>query len=75
MRDYSEVAGQLGVSHLMFLSETDANVNIRIVRHPDGPTMHFRIRHFYLCRQVKAHQRKPFESTAACKELYMLACC
>lgn len=73
MRDYVAVAGQLGVSHLLFFSQTQSNLNLRIARNPDGPTMHFRIQQFYLPRQIKALQRRPFESASACKLLLLPA--
>lgn len=65
MRDYAGAASVLGVSHLLFFSQTEANLNLRIARHPDGPTLHFRILQFFLPRQIKALQKRPFESTAA----------
>jgi ribosome biogenesis protein SSF1/2 len=67
MRDYVGVAGQLGVSHLLFFSQTEAHLILRIARNPDGPTLHFIIQQFYLPRQIKSLQKRPFESTAACK--------
>lgn len=67
MKDYSAVAGQLGVTHLMVISQTKNNVILRLGRFPDGPTLHFRINQYSLCRQVRLTQKRPFESPAACK--------
>eukprot|EP01038_Epipyxis_sp_PR26KG_P008146 gene8146-11026_t len=67
MKDYSSVAGQLGVSHLLVVSQTKSHVILRIARFPDGPTLHFRIVKYSLSRNVRALQRRPFESSAAHK--------
>ncbi|RYH23740.1 hypothetical protein EON65_17470 [archaeon] len=67
MKDFVSVASQLGVSHLLFFSQTDSNLILRIIKDPEGPTLHFRIQHFYLPRQIKAQQKRPFESTSVCK--------
>lgn len=65
MKDFAAVAGQLGVSHLMVFSQTDNNVVMRISRFPNGPTLHFKIDKYSLARQVRASQKRPFESPAA----------
>jgi ribosome biogenesis protein SSF1/2 len=67
MKDFEAVAGQLNISHLMMLSQTDANIIMRIAKHPNGPTLHFRVQKFMLQKQVKATQKRPYESAAACK--------
>lgn len=67
MKDYEAVAGQLNVSHLLFLSQTESNVILRVAKHPNGPTLHFRVQKFMLQKQVKATQKRPYESSAACK--------
>eukprot|EP01031_Cornospumella_fuschlensis_P035600 gene35600-43175_t len=64
MKDFVSVASQLGVSHLLFFSQTDSNLILRIIKDPEGPTLHFRIQHFSLPRQIKAQQKRPFESTS-----------
>jgi ribosome biogenesis protein SSF1/2 len=67
MKDYITIAGHLNVSHLMMLSQTEKNVLMRIARSPTGPTLHFRVNHFMLASQIKAMQKRPFDSAAACK--------
>ena len=67
MKDFEAVAGQLNISHLMMLSQTDTNIIMRIAKHPNGPTLHFRVQKFMLQKQVKATQKRPYESAAACK--------
>lgn len=83
MKDYAVVAGQLGVSHIVVVSQTNSSVVLRVARHPDGPTLHFKIERYSLARQVRALQKRPFESTTACKlvkvsfncrHIYLLLC-
>ena len=65
MKDYVTVAGQLGVSHLLVVSQTTLNSILRIGKYPDGPTLHFKINRFSLCSNVRAQQKRPFNSLAA----------
>ena len=65
MKDYSDVAAQLGVSHLLVMTQTTRNIVLRIARTPTGPTLHFRAVKYSLARQVRAAQKRPFESAAA----------
>lgn len=67
MKDYSAIAGQLGITHLIVISQTQQNVIMRLARFPDGPTLHFRINAYSLSRSVRATQRRPYDSPAACK--------
>jgi hypothetical protein len=67
MKDYESVAGNLNVSHLMMLSQTESNIIMRVGKHPNGPTLHFKVDKFTLQKQVKASQKRPYESQAACK--------
>jgi ribosome biogenesis protein SSF1/2 len=67
MKDYEAVASSLNVSHLMLLSQTDNNIVMRVGKHPNGPTLHFKVQKFMLQKQVKAIQKRPYESLAACK--------
>lgn len=67
MKDYAAVAGQLGITHLIVISQTAHNVIMRLARFPDGPTLHFRINQYSLSRQVRSTQRRPYDSPAACK--------
>lgn len=67
MKDYASVATQLSITHLMVFSQTENNVILRVARHPDGPTLHFRVQQFMPSKLVKASQKRPYESEAACK--------
>ena len=68
MKDYVAVAGSLDISHIMTVSQTKSNnVVLKIARHPSGPTLHFRVHKYSLSGQVKAIQKKPYDSTRACK--------
>lgn len=71
MKDYSAIAGQLGITHLIVISQTQQNVIMRLARFPDGPTLHFRINAYSLSRSVRATQRRPYDSPAACKSLLL----
>jgi ribosome biogenesis protein SSF1/2 len=65
MKDYAAVAGQLAVTHILAVSQTKSNVVFRIGRHPDGPTLHFKVLKYSLARQVRALQKRPYESPGA----------
>eukprot|EP01041_Mallomonas_annulata_P006708 gene6708-13596_t len=65
VKDYSSVAGQLGVSHLLIVSQTKSNIILRICRHPNGPTVHFKIKQYSLCKHIRASQRRPYDSTSS----------
>ena len=58
LRDYVTMAGPLGVSHLMLFSRsTSGNTNLRLALTPRGPTLHFRVEKYSLCKDVKKAQR------------------
>lgn len=54
LRDYTTMAGPLGVTHLMlfYRSEKTGNVNFKIGVTPRGPTFTFRVEKYTLCRDV-----------------------
>mgnify|MGYP003706126633 CR=1 FL=1 len=65
MKDYGAVANQLGVSHMMLISETEAhNVVLRIARAGTGPTLHFHVQEYSLASTVRANQKRPHENAA-----------
>jgi ribosome biogenesis protein SSF1/2 len=66
MKDYAAVAGQLGVTHIIAFSQTKSNVVLRLGRHPEGPTLHFKVLKYSLSRQVRALQKRPYECPGAC---------
>ena len=49
----------------MVLGQQKDQVNLRVARLPGGPTLSFKIRSFSLVREVRAQQKRPFESQAA----------
>ncbi|THV69913.1 Brix-domain-containing protein [Aureobasidium pullulans] len=60
LRDFVTMAGPLGVSHLMLFSRSDAgNTNLRICTTPRGPTLHFRVEKYSLCKDVQKSMRRP----------------
>ena len=59
LKDFVQVAGQLGVSHFMIFSQTASGTNLRICRTPHGPTLIFRVHHYSLMKDVAAAQIRP----------------
>lgn len=60
LRDYVTMAGPLGVSHLMLFSRsTSGNTNMRLALTPRGPTLHFRVEKYSLCKDVKKALKHP----------------
>ena len=58
LRDYMSVAGPLGVSHFLLLTQTDEHVNLRVARFPQGPTLCFRVLAYALQRDLQ-HVARP----------------
>jgi len=70
LRDYTTMAGPLGVTHLLLFSKSSSgNTNMRLAITPRGPTLHFRVENFSLCKDVLKSQKHPKSS----KLLYMNA--
>jgi len=65
IKDYIAVAGKLNVTHILGISQTTKNVILKLCKTPDGPTIHFMINSYSLTHQIKAYQKKPFDSHAA----------
>lgn len=60
LRDYTAMAGPLGVSHLLLFSRsTTGNANLRLALTPRGPTLHFRVEQYTLCKDVQKAQKHP----------------
>lgn len=60
LRDYTTMAGPLGVSHLMLFSRSEAgNVNMRLAITPRGPTLNFRVERYSLCKDIQKSQKHP----------------
>ncbi|KAL8786697.1 MAG: hypothetical protein Q9213_002632 [Squamulea squamosa] len=60
LRDYTTMAGPLGVSHLLLFSRSSTgNTNLRLALFPRGPTLHFRVERYSLCKDVRKALRHP----------------
>jgi len=60
LKDYLTMAGPLGVSHLMLFSRSESgNTNLRLAITPRGPTLHFRVEKYSLCKDVKKALKHP----------------
>ena len=60
LRDYTTIAGPLGVSHLLLFSRsTTGNTNLRLALIPRGPTLHFRVEKYSLCKDIRKSIRHP----------------
>lgn len=54
------MAGPLGVTHLLLFSRSNSgNTNLRVALAPRGPTLHFRVEKYSLCRDVAKSQKHP----------------
>ena len=59
-RDYVDMCGPLGVTHLLLFSRSDSgNVNLRIATTPRGPTLHFRVESYSTAQDVRKNQKHP----------------
>ncbi|KAJ1448654.1 Brix domain-containing protein [Pelagophyceae sp. CCMP2097] len=65
LKDFVHAAQPLGVTHLLMLTQREAHVNLRIARVPAGPTLSFKLDSFVLMKNVRALQRRPFDTAAA----------
>ena len=65
LKDYVSVAGPLGITHMLMLSKTDTNVNLRIGRVPRGPTLTFKVESYVLGSDVRSYQRRPCDFAQA----------
>ncbi|KAK9456063.1 Brix domain-containing protein [Dipodascopsis uninucleata] len=60
IKDYLTMTGPLGVSHLLIFSKTQSNdTSLRIAHTPRGPTIHFRLISYSLCKDLRRFQRHP----------------
>jgi hypothetical protein len=60
LRDYLTMAGPLGVSHLMLFSRSESgNTNMRLAITPRGPTLHFHVEKYSLCKDVRKSMKHP----------------
>ncbi|KAL9617104.1 MAG: hypothetical protein Q9160_008094 [Pyrenula sp. 1 TL-2023] len=60
LKDYVTMTGPLGVSHLFLFSRSkNGNINLRVALTPRGPTLHFRVESYSLCRDIQKSQKHP----------------
>jgi len=59
MKDFVNIAGPLGVTHLWILTQSELGVNLRLLRLPHGPTLTFRVNSYSQCRDVLNTQKRP----------------
>jgi len=60
LRDYTTMAGPLGVTHLLLFSKSPSgNTNMRLAITPRGPTLYFRVENFSLCKDILKSQKHP----------------
>ncbi|PQE11094.1 Brix domain protein [Rutstroemia sp. NJR-2017a BVV2] len=60
LKDYLTMAGPLGVSHLMLFSRSEAgNTNMRLALTPRGPTLHFNVEKYSLCKDIRKALKHP----------------
>lgn len=60
LRDYTTMAGPLGVTHFFLFSRSqNGNVHLRFALHPRGPTMQFRVEEYVLARDIHHVQKRP----------------
>ncbi|EEQ83936.1 hypothetical protein RJZ56_005631 [Blastomyces dermatitidis] len=53
LKDYTVMTGPLGVTHLLLFSRSSTgNTNFRLALAPRGPTLHFRVENYSLCKDV-----------------------
>jgi ribosome biogenesis protein SSF1/2 len=60
LKDYLTLAGPLGVSHLMLFSRSESgNTNMRLALTPRGPTLHFHVEKYSLCKDIRKALKHP----------------
>lgn len=60
LRDYTTMAGPLGVTHLILFSRSrNGNTNLRFAVTPRGPTLHFRVENYSLNKDVEKALKHP----------------
>ncbi|CAL5867624.1 uncharacterized protein PFLUO_LOCUS1843 [Penicillium psychrofluorescens] len=60
LRDYTVMTGPLGVTHLFLFSKSrTGNTNLRLAVTPRGPTLHFQVENYSLCKDVERALKRP----------------
>lgn len=61
----NSLTSSLGVTHILAVSQKSSKITLRLGRTPSGPTLSFRVKRFTLGGQIRAVQRRPYDSTKA----------
>jgi ribosome biogenesis protein SSF1/2 len=59
LRDYTTMAGPLGVTHLLLFNQSTSGPTLRVARTPRGPTCFFRVREYSLAKDISKILRNP----------------
>ncbi|KAJ7520797.1 hypothetical protein O6H91_19G023400 [Diphasiastrum complanatum] len=59
LKDFVHVAGPLGITHLLIMSNTQLAPYLRIARLPHGPTLTFKIHAYSLAADIAREQARP----------------
>ncbi|KAF2665839.1 Brix-domain-containing protein [Microthyrium microscopicum] len=64
LRDFTTMAGPLGVTHFLLFSRSDrGNTNMRLAITPRGPTLCFKVDNYSLAKDILKSQRHPQSSS------------
>ena len=59
LKDFVNVAGPLGVTHFLILSNPKSLPHLRFAKSPQGPTFTFQIEEYALAADIANSQRRP----------------
>ncbi|WOK94709.1 peter Pan-like protein [Canna indica] len=59
LKDFLNVAGPMGVTHFLMLSNPKSIPHLRVARTPQGPTLNFEIQEYSLAADVARSQSRP----------------
>ncbi|RPB24653.1 Brix-domain-containing protein [Terfezia boudieri ATCC MYA-4762] len=61
LRDYTTMSGPLGVTQFLLFSRnpSSGSTTLRIARTPRGPTFHFRVKKYSLCKDIRRSMKRP----------------
>ncbi|KAJ3214451.1 hypothetical protein HK099_006853 [Clydaea vesicula] len=62
IRDFVDLAGPYGVSHILIFSKTKSSINLRVGRFPRGPTLSFKVLTYSLTKDIHDMQLRPKSS-------------
>lgn len=59
IKDFISIAGPLGISHIIAVSQTTSGAYLRLIVLPSGPTATFKIENFSLMHDIRSSQKRP----------------